>query len=168
MKTRNILLLSILFLAACFLSACTSPVESIVGEYSFKISGTVTQDSWREVALTDEMGVMEIIHLKDNEFLLTFNTINGSAYTTQATLNGDILDINPFSRTVVISYQTEDSDIFGGLIEHTNIEYYQTEVYSSATMYGNTIEFKMQYSGKELAGTRKIVGNNIIMLAKKN
>jgi hypothetical protein len=35
-------------------------------------------------------------------------------------------------------------------------------------MYGNTIEFKMQYSGKELAGTRKIVGNNIIMLAKKN
>lgn len=168
MKTKNIFAYAIFSLLILQLSACESPLQDIVGEYSFKVSGQVTKDATQQMALTDEMGAMEIIHLSDSTFLLTFNTLNGSAYTTQAVLSNNQLDLIPFARTVIITYKTQNSNLLGGLIELTETEYYNTEVYGYGTIYDNTIKFTLQYSGKELSGNKKIKGNNIIMLAKKH
>lgn len=150
------------------LSSCESPLQTIVGEYSFKISGQVTKDGNQGIVLPDEIGAMEIIHLADSTYLLTFNTINGSAYTTQATKTGNQLDLQPFSRVVTLTYYTQDSNILGGLIEITETEHFDTDIYGYGTIYDKTIEFKLQYSGEELTSSKRIKGNNITMLAKKN
>lgn len=150
------------------LSSCESPLQTIVGEYSFKISGQVTKDGNQGIVLPNEIGAMEIIHLADSNYLLTFNTINGSAYTTQATKTGNQLDLQPFSRIVTLTYYTQESDILGGLIEITETEHFDTDIYGYGTIYDKTIEFKLQYSGEELTSSKRIKGNNITMLAKKN
>lgn len=150
------------------LSSCESPLQTIVGEYSFKISGQVTKDGNQGIVLPDEIGAMEIIHLADSNYLLTFNTINGSAYTTQATKTGNQLDLQPFSRIVTLTYYTQESDILGGMIEITETEHFDTDIYGYGTIYDKTIEFKLQYSGEELTSSKRIKGNNITMLAKKN
>lgn len=167
-KTKLLVYGLFLSFVVCF-SACESTIQTIIGEYSFKVSGQVTKDASKKVVLSDEVGTMEIIHLNDSNFLLTFNTINGCAYKTQAVLSKNRLDLQPFSRTITITYKTQDSDILGGIIETTEIEHYNTDVYGHGIVYGNTIDFQLQYSGEEIAGNNiKIKGNNIIMLAKKN
>lgn len=169
MKTNKSFAYGVLFLIMlCTTTGCESSLPSIVGEYSFKVSGQVIKDTTQGIVLPTEMGSMEIIHLNDDHFLLTFNTINGSAYTTKAILSNNQLDLQPFNRTITIMYQAQDSDILGGIIEWTETEHYNTEVYGYGTIYDKTIEFTMQYSGIELNGNNKIKGNNIVMLAKKN
>lgn len=168
MRTYKIYFYTLLSCLILCLYSCESPLQTIAGEYSFKISGRVTKDANQGVALPDEMGAMEIIHLVDSSYLLTFNTINGSAYTTQAVLTGNQLDLQPFSRVITLTYHTQESDILGGLIEITETEHFDTDVYGYGTIYDKTIEFKLQYSGEELTSGKRIKGNNIIMLAKKN
>jgi hypothetical protein len=119
------------------------------------------------MVLPNETGTMEIIHLDASNVLLTFSTTDGSAYTTQAMLNGNQLELHPFSRTVVITYKTKESNILGGLIELTETEYYNTSVYGSGTIYDKTIVFDLRYFGEELNGNKTITGNKIILLANK-
>lgn len=168
MKINKSFAYGFLFLINLCFTACESSLPSIIGEYSFKLSGQVIKDTTQGIVLPPEIGTMEIIHRNDNNFRLTFNTINGDVYTTNATLSDNQLDLQPFTRTITITYHAQDSDILGGLIEWTETEHYNTEVYGYGTVYGQTIEFTMQYSGKELDGNKQIKGNNIIMIAKKN
>ena len=168
MRTKRIFIYTLLSSLILCLSSCESPLQTVVGEYSFKISGQVTKDGNQGIVLPDEIGAMEIIHLADSNYLLTFNTINGSAYTTQATKTGNQLDLQPFSRIVTLTYYTQESDILGGLIEITETEHFDTDIYGYGTIYDKTIEFKLQYSGEELTSSKRIKGNNITMLAKKN
>lgn len=168
MRTKRIFIYTLLSSLILCLSSCESPLQTIVGEYSFKISGQVTKDGNQGIVLPDEIGAMEIIHLADSNYLLTFNTINGSAYTTQATKTGNQLDLQPFSRIVTLTYYTQESDILGGMIEITETEHFDTDIYGYGTIYDKTIEFKLQYSGEELTSSKRIKGNNITMLAKKN
>ena len=168
MKTAKIFSYCFLTLAMVCLSGCESTWQTIVGEYSFKVSGQVTKDATQVYSLPNEIGAMEVIHLQDSTYLLTFNTINGEAYTTKATLSNNQLDLYPFSRIVTITYHSKESDIWGEIIDITETEEYQTDVYGYGNVYGETIEFKMQYSGTELGGNKQIKGNNITMLAKKN
>ena len=168
MKPAKLFTYCFLFCIILGLPSCESPLQTIVGEYSFKLSGQVTKDGTQVYSLPNEIGAMEVIFLQDSTFLLTFNTINGEAYTTKARLSDNQLELDPFSRTVIITYQSQNSDIWGEIIEFTETEEYQTDVYGYGNVYGETIEFKMQFSGKELGGNKLIKGNNITMLAKKN
>ena len=167
MKAINAIVYSILFFLVACLPACESPVQTIIGEYSFQVSGQVTKDGTQDMVLPNETGTMEIIHLDASNVLLTFSTTDGSAYTTQAVLNGNQLELHPFLRTVVITYKTKESNILGGLIELTETEYYNTSVYGSGTIYDKTIVFDLRYFGEELNGNKTITGNKIILLANK-
>lgn len=162
-------LLHIFFLSVVLvcLSACESPVPEIVGKYDFKISGNVTQNNGQIIVLTNEAGDLQVTHLTDNTLLLTFNTTDGSAYTTQATIEGNQLELNPFARVITITKKTQESNILGIPIELIQTEVYNTEVYGYGTIYGETIHFHLQYSGAEFTGSKKIVGNNIFMIANK-
>lgn len=168
MNTVKIFSYCFLFGAILFFSACESQLQSIAGEYSFKISGQIVKDATDKISLPDEMGAMEIVHVSDSTFLLTFNTINGSAYTTQAVLSNNQLELRPFLRTITLTYTKQGSGFWGEFIEFTETEYYNTEVYGYGTIYDKTIEFKLQYLGEELTSSKKITGNNILMLAKKS
>ena len=149
------------------LSACQSPIPDIVGEYDFKLSGYVTQNNAQVIVLPNEAGDLQITHLTNNTLLLTFNTIDGCAYTTQATIEGNVLELNPFERVISISYKTQVSNILGIPIETIQTEQYKTEVYGSGTIYGETIHFNLQYSGAEFVGSKKIIGDDILMIANK-
>lgn len=168
MKPNKIVITLLACMCIFLFTACESSLQTIVGEYSFKVSGQVVQDGTTGLPLPDEIGVMEIIDLHDGNLLLTFNTVNGSVYTTHAALSDNQLDLQPFTRTVSITIKKQDSTILGGLIEHTEVEHYNTEVYGYGTIHGETIEFTLQYSGMELSGNKRIKGNQITMLAKKN
>ena len=162
-------LLHILYLSMAIvcLSACESPVPEIVGKYDFKISGHVTNSDAQVVVLPNEAGDLHVAQLTDNTLLLTFNTTDGCAYTTEATIEGNQLELNPFARVITISHKTQESNILGIPIEMIQTELYNTEVYGSGTIYGETIHFTLQYSGAEFTGAKRIVGNNILMVANK-
>lgn len=164
---KKLLHFLVLPLAMICLSACESPIPDIVGEYDFKVSGYVTQNDAQVVVLPNEAGELQVIHLTDNTFLLTFNTTDGCAYTTEATVEGNQLELNPFERVITISYKTQVSNILGIPIETIQIEQYNTEVYGYGTIYGETIHINLQYSGKEFIGSKQIIGDNILMVANK-
>ena len=149
------------------LSACEPTVQNIYGEYEFKLSGYVTKDQSQTVVLPNEAGTLYITYLNKGTMMLTFNTNDGCAYTTQGSINGNELEFNPFSRTISLSTKTQVSNILGVPIETTNIEHYNTEVYGTGTIYGETIHFNLQYSGSEFTGSKKIIGDNILMIANK-
>lgn len=149
------------------LSACESPVSIVVGEYDFKVSGHITKNSTQIMILPNEEGTMNITYLTDSTYMLTFNTTNGCAYTTQATISGNQLEMNPFARVITLSNKSQETNILGIPIEIIQTEYYNTEVYGSGTIYGDAIHFTLQYAGEEFMGSKTIKGNNILMIASK-
>jgi hypothetical protein len=150
------------------LSACaSSPIQDCTGEYDFKVSGHVTKDAAQIIVLPNETGTMEMTHLSDSTYMLTFNTINGCAYTTQATVSGNQVEMNPFIRTIELSFKKQESNILGIPIEIIQTEVYNTEVYGFGTIYGDIIHFNLQYLGTEFVGNKTIKGSDILMIANK-
>ena len=164
MKQIHYIIMSLLLI---YLSACESPLPMVEGEYDFKVSGHITQNGTQIVVLPNEAGTMDIMHLMDSTYMLTFNTTNGCAYTTQATISGNQVEMNPFARVITLTNKTQESNILGIPIEIIQTEYYNTQVFGSGTIYGETIHFNLQYAGEEFTGSKRITGNNILMIANK-
>lgn len=168
MKATKYFIQSFVVMLTLCLSACETPVQDIAGEYSFSVSGRVTKDASSQYELTNEMGTLEIAHLSDSTYKLFFDTQDGIVYTTKATLSNNQLDLRPFERSITLVFKSQESSILGDIIQLEEKEYYRTEVYGSGTIYGNTIEFNLQYAGEELNGNHRITGNRILMIARKN
>ena len=66
-----------------------------------------------------------------------------------------------------MKYTTQESSILGGVVNLEHTEDYQIGVYGSGIIYDNTIIFRLQYLGNGLADEKKLVGDEITLVARK-
>jgi hypothetical protein len=165
MKTLQYLLWSLVCASALSLTACSEPVQPFLGDYSYKVTGDVVINDSIITPLTDKIGSLNVIHIDDSTVLLTLNELDGGIYTTRGHVNNQHIVIDPFKYNVTIqSEQTND------ILQRPTptLTTYATDVTGKATRYDHTLLFELNYQGTSLSGNNKIVGNQIIMVAKKN
>lgn len=166
-KFQSIAIISLLFLIFG-VSSCQSPIPSLVGEYSYKISGQVSIGSAANQKLNDEIGVLTIIHDSDSTYILTFNALNDAVYYTTATCNGKEIVLENFQRTLSVTYSGENNSIFDNNSSTLFTNHFNVTISGSGSIYDQTIIFTLQHTGKELDSQQSIRGKDITMIAKKN
>ena len=137
----------LIVLLALLLAGCQNDIRRVEGTYSYKTSGKAVitiGDSTATVVLDNEIGAMEIIGQKDDNVLLTFNQLGGSAFVTTGVLRDSVISLAPFDRGV---------DYLVG---------YDVVVSGCGHVYGSTIVFDLQYEGEHLNA------DEITMIAKRN
>lgn len=166
---RRIKRLSLIMFASIllFCNACTDTLHIVTGEYTYQASGQVTLDNVRSLILEHEMGTMDILYKDPSTLLLTFYSNDGNTYTTDATIDEKNIDLFPFTRLLSVKYTTQESSILGGVVNLEHTEDYQIGVYGSGIIYDNTIIFRLQYLGNGLADEKKLVGDEITLVARK-
>ena len=167
MKKTYVILSCVLALA---LTACTQNEEvySLVGNYTYKVSGVVTVDAVGDTHLTPETGTMSITTTdKDHEVIMSFNHNGGDAYDIRANVTKDSIYIHPTHRYIEVEV-AQDTLAFG-TITHRN-ETYDVQVSGSGHMLSNgNVSFNLTYAGKALNDPNdKINGTNIFLHGTRN
>ncbi|MBO4689975.1 MAG: hypothetical protein J5621_03790 [Paludibacteraceae bacterium] len=147
------ILIGLLALAGVVMTACQDQVKQVAGTYSYKISGSAIvtgtnllgEEEKDTVTLSDEMGAMELIRLDSTTAIVTFNAMNGPAYTTQAEIHGQSLTLAEYERDITI--RTQDHHISAS---------------GEGTFYENTLIISLNYYSDE------VKAENLTMLCKKN
>lgn len=147
------ILIGLLACTGVFLAACQDQVQQVAGTYSYKISGSAIVTSTNllgeteqdTITLADETGAMELIALDSITAMVTFNALNGPAYTTQAEIHGKSLTLQPYERIVTI--RTKD---------------YPISASGEGTFYDNTLIITLDYTSDV------VEANQLTMLCKKN
>ena len=125
-------------------SSCQDQVEQVAGTYSYKISGSVivSEDT---VSLVDEMGAMELIRKDSTSAVVTFNALNGPAYTAEAEIHGNQIRLQAYQRRMTI--RAKEYTITGS---------------GNGTIYSNTIIIALQYRADDVST------NQLTLLCKKD
>lgn len=155
-------------LLLCVLNACDNSVKDVLGDYSYKISGTAAIDDTIPLLLTDEQGAMQIVSQKGKDVLLTMNVFMGGVYTANGTVSGDSLFIKQCTRTIPLSYTYEYEEEPLTFIEQAATDDFVIEVFGAGKVYNGTIHFLLTYDGEGVQSGRKIHGENIVCVAKQN
>lgn len=156
---RNLFFIFIL-IGCC---ACSNDARLLSGDYSYKTSGTLTisrSDTTEIPYDLNRIGQLSVIDLKssDNDsVLLVFNELTGGVTTVRAKVDGDSLQIVPYTKniSVVIGLQSADCEI---------------EVNGRGVRYDDIIMLDETYNGEAKTDTItiKIHGNHISTVANRN
>ncbi len=161
---KMVVLASIVALAV----GCTDPIKSLTGGYSYQVARQeVSIDDTLGVVLTSEIGALQMEQTQDNEILLTFNSMKGDVYTTTGKIDDKTITLAPFSRTLTVTYTITQEDLLRPVDKTVN-EAYNIEVSGEAEIHDETIHFLLQYAGTGVSNDKKISGEDILMIAKKN
>lgn len=128
-------------LVLCALNACDNSVKDVLGDYSYKISGTAVIDDTIPVSLPDEQGAMQIVSQKGKDVLLTMNIFLGGVYTADAKVSGDSLFIKQCSRTIPLTYTYESEEDSLISIEQAVTENFTLEVSGAGKVYNGIHTF---------------------------
>ncbi len=169
-RTKQCIIVALVGLALCALSACDKSVKDVLGEYSYKISGTAAIDDTIFVSLVDEQGAMHIVRQKGKNVLLTMNVLLGGVYTADGAVSGDSVFIEQCTRALPLAYSYTYKPSADGSIEmeKTASDIFQIEVSGAGKVYDETIYFTLRYKGKSLQTGRTIEGENIKCVAIRN
>ena len=167
MKKYYVILLGVLVLA---LSACNQKDEvySLIGNYTYKVSGVVTVDTIGDIHLSPETGTMSITSTdKDHEVIMSFNHSGGDAYEIRANVTVDSIYIHPMHR--YIDVEVAQDTLVLGTITHRH-ETFDVQVSGSGHMLSNgDVSFNLSYSGKALNDPEEqLNGKNIFLQGKRN
>lgn len=150
------------------MASCSDPVKSIVGGYSYQIAKQeVSIDDTIAAVLTSEIGALQIEAYHDSVILLTFNSLKGDVYTTTGTISDGGITLDPFSRTLTITYTVSQED-FLRPTEKTLTETYNIDVSGEAEIHDETIHFALRYDGTGVSNDKQLTGEDILMVAKRN
>ena len=167
MKKTYVILLGVLALA---LSACNQKdeVNSLVGNYTYKVSGVVTVDTIGDIHLSPETGTMSITSTdRDKEVIMIFNHSGGDAYEIRANVTTDSIYIHPMHRYIDVEV-AQDTLALGTVTRRQ--ESFDVLVSGSGHMLSNgDVSFNLTYAGKALNNPDEpISGNNIFLHGKRN
>ena len=168
MKTNKYLQLGLFIGCIALLAGCSDPVKSRMGGYSYQIAkqeGTI--DDTVSIVLTGEMGALQMEQIQEDSILLTFNSLKGNVYTTTGKIDNDDIVLQPFERTLSVTYTVTQQDLLRP-VDKTLNETYNIEVSGGAEMHDETIHFMLQYNGTGVSNDKQLVGEDILMVAKKN
>lgn len=164
---------------ACMLSCSKEGTEIFPGNYSFKTSGTVKVDAifvnrgenseddteiqlLMDMQLLMEQGQMNVISKDDDRLLVTMNVLGGDVYTTDATVQGNTLILEPYTRYVRLEFPD-----FGH-------KYMPVTVTGTAEKYEDNVIFTLAYSGVyewesgDMSLHAEIVSSDIRTVARQN
>ena len=160
--------IAVLAAVATLAASCTDTVKSLTGGYSYQIAKQeVSINDSIAAVLTSETGALEIERSKDDEVLLTFNSMKGDVYTTTGKIEDKTITLTPFTRTLNITYTITQEELLRP-VEKTINETYNLEVTGEAEIHDETIHFTLQYAGTGVSSDKTITGEDILMIAKKN
>lgn len=160
--------IAVLAAVATLAASCTDTVKSLTGGYSYQIAKQeVSINDSIAAVLTSETGALEIERSKDDEVLLTFNSMKGDVYTTTGKIDDKTITLTPFTRTLNITYTITQEELLRP-VEKTINETYNLEVTGEAEIHDETIHFTLQYAGTGVSSDKTITGEDILMIAKKN
>ena len=167
---KKILIICTLATAILFCNvSCQRGVRSILGDYSYKISG--------EVAVTDEngdvthlmvnkRGQMNILrdHLSDGRVTITLNESTGGAYYFSALVKGDSLLVDPHS----FSTNIITGENINPLQENSSMVF--SIVASGRGIHnGDIIMIEEQWTGTQSSNdAQQLEGRKMLLLAEKN
>ena len=150
-------------------TSCQRGFRSLLGDYSYKISGdvTVTDDDGNVTHLmVNKRGQMHILkdHLSDGRVTITLNESSGGAYYCSALVKGDSLIVDPhsFSTNIVTS---ENINLFQG----SNSLVFNITASGRGVRNGDIILIEEQWSGTQASNdNRQIEGCRMLLLAERN
>lgn len=163
-----VLLLSMLSLLSCQRGG----VNLFRGDYSYKISGSLTMEEIvndtsvepriMHFRLDDEIGQMEISTLdkKENLVNVTMNTMGGSVHVTRGHIEGKTIVFDTFNRFITL----KDNTIPAPLSCEVDVSG-QGELFDNKTML-ITLDYNGEY--KFLNNTFIITDTDIVMVAQRN
>ena len=167
MKKIYLILLSVLALG---LSACNQkdPVNSLSGNYTYKVSGVVNVDSVGDIHLSPETGTMSITSTEKNEeVIMCFNHNGGDAYDIRANVTTDSLYILPMHRYIDVEV-AQDTLALGTITRRR--ETFDVQVAGSGHMLTNgDVSFNISYTGTSLSDPNThLSGKGIFLHCKRN
>ena len=167
MKKRYVLFL--VMFAWC-LTACNQDpeVNSLVGNYTYKVSGVVSVDSVGEIHLTPETGTMTLTATdKEREVIMSFNHNGGDVYDIRANVTSDSLYLRPMHRYVDVEV-AQDTLVLGNVTHRR--ETYDVQVSGSGHMLSNgDVSFALTYAGHAINNPGSTLsGKNIFLHCKRN
>ena len=158
-----------LFLATIILLgniSCQRGTRSLLGDYSYKISGevTITSDNGEVTHLmVNKRGQMNILrdYISDGHVTITLNESTGGAYYCSALVKGDSLIVEPHS----FSTNIITGDNINPLQENSSLVF--SIVASGKGIHnGDIILIEEQWSGTQ--GAQRLEGGKMLLLAEKN
>lgn len=168
MKTKLHLQLGLCVGCIALMASCSDPVKSRMGGYSYQIAKQeVTIDDTVSIVLTGEMGALQMEQIQEDSILLTFNSLKGDVYTTTGKIDNDDIVLQPFERPLSVTYTVTQQDLLRP-VDKTLNETYNIEVSGGAEIHDETIHFMLQYNGAGVSNDKQLVGEDILMVAKKN
>ena len=146
--------------------SCQRGTRSLLGDYSYKISGevTITSDDGEVTHLmVNKRGQMNILrdHISDGHVTITLNESTGGAYYCSALVKGDSLIVEPHS----FSTNIITGDNINPLQENSSLVF--SIVASGKGIHnGNILLIEEQWSGTQ--GAQRLEGSKMLLLAEKN
>ncbi len=168
MKTNKYLQLCLLIGCIALMASCSDPVTSRMGDYSYNIAKSeVIIDDSVHITLPAEQGALLLEQKDGSSIILTMTKFMGDTYTTTGEWQDNKIILKPFTRIISVTYKDTITEVFLP-VEKTFNEDYNLEVSGEADVYNESIHFTLQYSGKCISNSKKMVGSDILMTAKKN
>ena len=150
------------------MASCSDPVTSRMGDYSYNIAKSeVIIDDSVHITLPAEQGALLLEQKDGSSIILTMTIFGGGTYTTTGEWQDDKIVLKPFTRIINVTYKDTVTEMFLP-VEKTFNEDYNLEVSGEADVYSESIHFTLQYSGKCISNGKKMIGSDILMIAKKN
>lgn len=167
---KKILIICTLATAILFCNvSCQRGVRSILGDYSYKISGevTITSDNGEVTHLmVNKRGQMNILrdYISDGRVTITLNESTGGAYYFSALVKGDSLLVDPhsFSTNIItgenINPLQENSSLVFSIVAS-----------GKGTHNGDIIMIEEQWTGTQSSNdAQQLEGRKMLLLAEKN
>lgn len=156
-------------LTVLFMTACNKDVKKITGDYSYKLSGVVNfedADGNQTNILASKRGQMNIMADKNGEYgdiVVTFNEMNGGAYSCTGKVEGDSIFFNPYE----FSTRFSSADSVVDLIQLGHV--YTIQSRGRGVIHDNIILMEEQWIGRPESGEMvRMKADKITLLAEEN
>lgn len=149
--------------------SCQRGTRSLLGDYSYKISGevTITSDNGEVTHLmVNKRGQMNILrdHISDGHVTITLNESTGGAYYCSALVKGDSLIVEPHSfSTNIITGENINP------LEEDHSYVFSIAASGKGVHNGDIILIEEQWSGTQSSNdAQRLEGGKMLLLAEKN
>ncbi|MBP5649574.1 MAG: hypothetical protein J6X01_00675 [Bacteroidales bacterium] len=166
---KKIFLYACVLLIAVLLTACNKDVKKITGDYSYKLSGVVNfedADGNQTSILATKRGQMNIVADKKEgkgAIIVTFNEMNGGAYSCTGKVEGNTIVFNPYE----FSTRFTSADSVVDLIQLGHV--YTIQSRGEGQIHDNVILMEEQWMGRPENGDMiRMKADKITLLAEEN
>ena len=166
---KKIYLYAGVLLTVLLMTACNKDVKKITGDYSYKLSGVVhfeDADGNQTIILASKRGQMNIMadkNGKKGDIVVTFNEMNGGAYSCTGKVEGDSIIFNPYE----FSTRFSSADSVADLIQLGHV--YTVQSRGRGVIHDQIILMEEHWIGRPENGDMvRMKADQITLLAEEN